>query len=449
MTTRDLNRRRFLKALGGAALALPFYDQLLGTARAASGRARRVLVFYFPDGVGGWRFDGKDRWHATGTENNFQLSEQQSDLNPLKGDCLFLNGVSMGGYGEGSHPKGAQKLLTGTDEAGRESVDRFLARTLGAGTPYPHLYLGVRATDGGQTDNYVSYVGPGSAAPPEDNPLSAFGRLFSGGTAGGGGGAPVDPLKASVIDAVLADMNDLRGRLGAAEKPKLDRHLDALREVERRIKGLGLPGGAPAASCKDPRLATSGVDGASKSWPDFPALLRAQMDLMVLALSCGLTRVGVIQAHHHTGNDLLMSGFKDDPALFTEPRLYMRSHEASHHGTDATKFNAYLAQRRWFVRQFAYLLQKLKATPDPEGGGDMLQHSLVLLCSEISDGDAHSHSNMPFIVAGSGGGAVRPGRLLQYSGDPHHSGLLLGLAQAAGQSGWGDPGWRVLPGLLG
>src|SRR5207302_722711 len=130
------------------------------------------------------------------------------------------------------------------------------------------------------------------------------------------------------------------------------------------------------------QLNLNGAAGDSKSWPDFPFLMRAQIDLMVLAMACGLTRVGVLQAHHHTGNDLLMSGFKEDPVLFTEPRLYMRSHEASHHGADMVKFSTYVAQRKWFLRQFAYLLQGLKQTQDPEGGGNMLQYSLVLLCSE-------------------------------------------------------------------
>ncbi len=451
---RKMDRRTFVKSVAGAALALPFYELLLsdrlgGTARAAPGQARRVIFFYFPDGVGGWSYDGTDRWHATGTETRFQLSDEQGPLQPFQGDCLFFNGVGMGPYGEGSHPEGAKKLLTGTDGAGRDSVDRFLARTLGNGSPFPHLYLGVRATDAGQTDQYISYVSPGNTAPPLDNPQQAFSLLFGSGSSGGMQSGMPDPVQVSVIDGVLADMKDLRGKLGTAEKAKLDTHLAALRQVEQRIKGTGMPPGKPAANCKGPQLNLNGVAGDSKNWPDFPFLLRAQIDLLVLALSCGLSRVGVLQAHHHTGNDLLMSGFKEDPVLNTEPRLYMRSHEASHHGSDMVKFNIYLEQRRWFLRQFAYLLTALKGTPDPEGGGNMLQYSLVLLVTEISDGNVHSHSNMPFVLAGQGGGAVRTGRLLQFGADARHSGLLLGIAQACGQSGWGDPGWKALQGLLG
>lgn len=430
---KPFSRREFLKTLGGVGLALPF-AQLLGgrpVVAAPNGGCRRVIIFYFPDGVAGWSFDGgANRWRPTGSETNFTLGFQQEALNPLKNDCVFLTGLSMGGTDAGSHPGGAKKLLTAVDHGDGESIDRFLARTAGANARFQHLYLGAMATDKNASgDKFISYLGPGTTAAPEDNPLVAFGRLFANGMVQNGGGGNTPNPQASVIDTALADLNDLRARLGTTEKAKLDLHLDALRQVEKQVKGMGGTGMVPMASCQNPTLSTNGSDGRSYNPDDFPNLLRAQMDLMVLATACGLTQVGVIQASQHT-SELSMSHFKEDAELY-RANYDMRSHQASHHGTSKDLFTAYVAQRRWFLQQYAYLLNHLKSRP--EGDGTMLDYSLVLLCSEISDGNIHSHDDMPFILGGKGGGTVRTGRLLDYKG-MRHSPLFVAMARAMGQN---------------
>lgn len=106
-----------------------------------------------------------------------------------------------------------------------------------------------------------------------------------------------------------------------------------------------------------------------------------------------------------------------------------------------------MKQRRWWVAQLAYLLDALRARP--EGDGTMLDHTVVLLCSEVSDGNRHTHSDMPFVVAGRAGGAITPGRVLDVGGR-RHAELLLGIAHAMGQrfDSYGDAGWEPLPGLL-
>jgi hypothetical protein len=141
-----------------------------------------------------------------------------------------------------------------------------------------------------------------------------------------------------------------------------------------------------------------------------------------------------------------MSRFAGTP-MFT-PNYDMRSHQASHYGqSSSTLFTSYTQQVTWFVQQFAYVLDQLKQRP--EGAGTMLDNSIVLLCSEVSDGNTHSHDDMPFIIGGKGGGTLRTGRILDYGGR-RHSDLLLSIAHAMGDSAtsFGDAGQGLLPGLL-
>ena len=448
---RRSTRRTFLSTAASAAVGLPFLRMIdPSIAAAGGGAARRLIVFYFPDGVVGPSQDGEPTmWHCSGSEHDFDLSPQLEPLAAWKDECLFFNGLTMGGTDSGSHPGGAKKLLTATDGGNGESIDQLLARTVGADAPFRHLYLGAMANHNNASgDKHISYPSAGTTITPEDDPRRAFDLLFSGFDPDGSGEpAAPDPRKVKVIEAVLDDMGRLRNELGNVEAEKLDLHLAALEEVERRIKGTGdLP-----PSCDAPSLDTSG-------WNDdelyvagkFPAILRAQIDLMVLAMSCELSRVGVLQGSHHT-SELIMSQFPDT-AMY-DPSFDMRSHQASHYGAShnpsSPEFSAYLEQRRWWVEQFAYLLEQLSARPDPAGGGTMLDTSLVLLCSEVCDGNTHLHDNMPFVLAGRGGGAVGPGRLLQYGG-ARHADLLIAIAHAMGENlgGFGDNSSGPLSGVL-
>jgi hypothetical protein len=175
--------------------------------------------------------------------------------------------------------------------------------------------------------------------------------------------------------------------------------------------------------------------------------LKAQTDLMVTAMACGLTKVGVIQNSQHT-SELIMSRFMGSEMF--DAGFDMRSHQASHYGARQDRanrlFTDYVKQRRWWVSQFAYLLEQLRARP--EGDGTMLDNSVVLLCSEVSDGNTHSHSDMPFVVAGRAGGCIAPGKVIEQS--RRHGDLLASLATAMGESvtGWGDGSGDRLPGLL-
>jgi hypothetical protein len=289
--------------------------------------------------------------------------------------------------------------------------------------------------------------------PPEDNPAAAFTRLFGdfqpGGGSGGGSGEPSakSRRRLSAIDFAKSDLEGLRSGLDTREKQKLEFHLESFREVEERIANLS--GGGGSLDCSMPYVNLDGVDTSQLYDPgNFPAILRAQTDIMVQAMACELSRVGVIQCSHHT-SELIMSRFPDSPMY--DPGFDMRSHQASHYGAGHDpghrEFRDFVAQRTWWAQQCAYLLEQLDARP--EGDGTMLDHSLVLFCSEVSDGNTHSHDDMPFVLAGGGGGTIRTGQLWQ-SNYHRHGDLLAGIAHAMGEnvSGWGQGSSGPLPGLL-
>ena len=423
-------------------------------ARASSGIAQRIIFFYVPDGVPGPSAAGESSaWHPSGSEYDFSLPTCTAGLNDWKSQCLFFTGLSMGGTEAGSHPGGAKKLLTAADYGNGESIDQYIARTAGAASPWHHLYLGVQANyNASSSDQHISYPVAGSSIPPEDDPRVAFANLFGGAStsAGGDTGGSVDTSAADrrrlVIDTLLGDINDLQGRLGSVEKAKLDLHKESLYELEGRLDG-----GDPvndSGSCEDPQVDTSDITGDLYAPEVFPATLRAQIDNVVLAMECGITRCATIQCSTHT-SELIMSRFAGTEMY--DPGYDMRSHQASHYGdrhdTSKREYQAFEQQCRWWIEQYRYLIEQLDARS--EGDGTMLDNSIVVFCTEVCDGNTHGHDNMPIIVAGGGGGRIRGGRLLN-TGYARHGDLWVALAQAMGVdcSWFGDassgPLWGVL-----
>ncbi len=445
-----ITRRRLLQLGGAAAVTLPLWKL---RAHGSPARAKRLIVFYFPDGIVGASQAGEPSlWTPSGGETSFTLPDLLAPLEPYRASCVFFRGLSMGGTDSGSHPGGAKKLLTATDGGNGISIDQRLASTLGGGDPFRLLYLGAQANvNNASGDKHISYVAPGFTTPPDDDPVAAFARVFgnAGTTSGGGGsGDGRSARRLSVLDNARGELEALRSKLGDTESTKLDLHLEAVREVEMRIQALG-EGGGGGASCSQPSIDAAGLDASTLYAPEkFPQILRAQIDLVVQAMACGMTRVGVIQASHHT-SELIMSRFANTQMF--DPSFDMRSHQASHYGAshDAThrEYAAFAKQVRWWVEQYAYLLSQLAARP--EGEGTMLDESLVLLCSEIADGNTHLHDDMPFVLAGGGGGTIRSGRFLDV-GYRRHGDLFVALANAMGDglTSFGDASSGPLPGLL-
>ena len=450
---RQLTRRDWLRIAGGVGLAGPVAT-LLGERRAdaALQAPKRVIFFYYPDGVPAESQAGEpSAWHPKGSTQSFTLPPLLAPLQPWTSKCVFFRNLSLGSVDSGSHPGGAKKLLTGVDGGGGQSVDQFLAQTIGKAAPFHHLYLGVQATaNNASGDKFISYWAPGQTATPIDDPTQAFALLFGKQAAGAGGpgGAPkADPLDIAVVDNALLEVKALQQQLGPIDKQRLDAHLAALEEVETRLKKPPIVNPSGGA-CAKPTLDTSAFGQNQLNDPSkFPAILNAQMDLAVLALSCDLTRVVTLQCSSHT-SELIMSRFAGTKMY--QPNFDMRSHQASHYGAkhDLAKaeYQHFVWQRAWFLEQYAALLQRLAAVP--EGEGTMLDHTLVLLCTEVCDGNTHLHDDMPLVLAG-GNAAIPGGRLLDL-GWRRHGDLLAGICHALGQkvAGYGQQSSGPLPGLL-
>jgi len=441
----QFNRRSFLKGAAAAAptaALLPLAGGLGLNPVFAAGGPKRAIFFFIPDGC------IPPSFHPTGSEFSFQLGPQTKALESVKKDCVFLTGFRM--YeGGNSHEGGVAKVLTGNSN---QSLDVFLADKLRGVTPISSLYIGIHATHE-NGNNYFSYLPGNKVRTPEDNPLKAFEQTFgkpSGGASGSAGPArAVDP-RASVLDNSLADLQRLQNRLGQTERQKLDLHLTALREVEQRIKAVGanLSTGVSAGALTVDNFNSEGfvVPEGFNGYPavfnreeNFQLVGKLQTDLAVLALANDVTRVVSIQWSHPVS-----------PTQMAFTGSTQRHHDASHYGApdSATAQNFNLLQN-YYCGQLGSLINKLRSVP--EGDGTLLDNTIIFLFSELGDSNLHSHSNMPFILAGRAGGALPTGRFINLP-EEAHSKILVSIANAMGYPidsfGYTGRGKGGVPGLL-
>jgi hypothetical protein len=448
------SRRSFLTGLGSS-LLLPLWRS--STAFAKPTTSKRIIFFYMPDGVPGVSYDGDPSlWHCSGSEESFQLPELLSELSPFKERMLFFNGVTMdpSGVALQMHIPGALRLLTAANNANHISIDQVLAQGVGANDPWNHIYLGAQSSSRNpEVGEHLSYPLPGISTPAQDDPAAAFCDLF-GVSAIDGGACGVDVSRSfRALDSAMVELELFRRSLGGVEAQKLDFHLTSLEQLQQRI--VAGPEALMGESCQPPSILSQDY----RTWQSqeqslFPTILRAQIDNMVAAMECGLGRVGIVQCSNHA-SDLSMHEFSDSELYNPNPSQVITSHIASHYGRPADEsnlfFQTFLLQRKWFLRQFIYLLEQLDSRIEVavDGEGSMLDNSIVVLISEISDGNVHSLSNMPFLVAGGGGGMLRQGKLLSYD-NAAHGDLWIALAQAMGANlaTFGDDGTEPLPGVL-
>lgn len=443
MSHTTLSRRTLLRG-AGALLALPLLESMLPrTARAQSAaRPRRLAVFYVPCGI------HMAKWTPSAAGRNWALTPTLQPLAPVKGDVQVLTGLShLPGRPElnGHHAAGTAAFLTcaharktaGTDLHVGISMDQVLANHLRGATRFPSLELGndagtgVRSCDSSYSCAYsynISWAGPSTPRPKETRPRAVFERLFAG----------VDPgetqaqlekrrrYEHSILDFVSEDARALQGRLGTTDRRKLDEYLTSVRELERRIDEL-----EPAqAACQPPEAPTASEDVRAKT--------RAMMDLIVLAFQCDLTRIATF---------MLGNGRSD--RVYDFLGLSDTHHTYSHHQRQQANYDALATINRWEVEQYAYLLQRLKAVRETDGS-TLLDSAFVYFGSEVEDGNAHGHTNMPVLLAGRGGGALGPGRHVRYSGEPIAN-LFISVMRGMGASvsTFGDDGTGPLPGLQG
>ena len=425
-----LSRRTFVSALGGALVGGRLLDAR--PAGAQSLAARRLVIFYSPDGfrTGAVYPDG------AGTSFTFPAGSTLEPLTPVRQHLTILGGLEY--TNAIAHDRGMAHMLTNspvdlpaaTQTAGY-SVDQYIAARVGGSTRYASLELGVQASLlGAMIQTRMSMRGARQWVPPNDDPRDVYRRMFEDITPDA---VRLLARRRSVLDLVQGEVQSLARRLSSEERAKLETHLEALRATER--------GFTPHSSGERCNAAPAPLPLDPLANDNFPAVGRAQTDLMVAALACDLTRVASIQW-----------SYAQSETLFTWLGHAESHHSLSHMDTNLTWGVAQNIEcGRWYAEQFRYLVDRLAQLPEPGAQGSLLDHSLVLWVSEIGDGFTHFCTDVPVIIAGGAGGRLRPGRYLRYDGESHGK-LLTSVCEALGVAvpSFGDESTGVggLDGLL-
>ncbi|MCB9539726.1 MAG: DUF1552 domain-containing protein [Myxococcales bacterium] len=421
-----IDRRTFLRRAGGAALALPLL-QLPRGARAAETPPTRLLLFFTPNGT------KKELWSPGegATEDNWTPGRLLTPVMNHKQRLVVLDGVdnkvALDGPG-GPHQRGMAGLWTGevitegdfvggdgrrAGWAGGPSIDQYAARVLQPGTPLSTLELGVRVKEAVPRGRMI-YRGREQPVAPLNDPVEAFDRMFGDPMAGDADAtARLLMRRRSVLDAVQADFTALKKKVTAEDAAKLEQHAEVLRSLERR---LGTVVDRPELC--NPATPSGTMDVLSEA--DYGLLVRAQIDLAVNALACDVTRIASVQCSTAV-NALRFTfmGLRDNEG-------HALSHAGDSHPERQDEWEQMLT---WYSEQFAYLLDRLAAVP--EGDGSLLDNTLVVWGMEISRGNNHDLTDIPFVLAGGAGGRLKGGRYLRYDGKPHND-LLVGILNLLG-----------------
>ena len=420
---RYLGRRTFLRGAvaGGAAvtIGLPVLDAML----SLDGRAladgteppQRFVLWFWGNGT------EPGAWAPATTGPGWAPTELLGGLDAVRDYVSIVSGTSLPTRGTNNpHVEGVVGILAGGNPvvdpsyAGESndwdymtfsgpSVDELAADLVGTAS-FRSLVLSVTPLHGitgpGTAVRYTSHRGPYLFNPPMDDPAAVFSMLFGGGIpAIDRGPTPEDLARASVLDAVLEDAHSLDARLGASDRERLEHHLDAIRDIERRLRDTSMA--SIGEACALPPM-----PGTTESYR-----MRAQLmnELVAMAFACDLTRVVSMEfsspASHADYPDIFPSRliFNGEPTSF---------HEYEHNvGFDATVRSGL----SYFMDVFGDFLGALRAVPETDG--TLLDHAMVLGTSEVANGWQHRFDDYPLLVAGRANGLLRPGEHTRLEGE--------------------------------
>lgn len=451
---RWLGRRTVLRG-AGMALALPWLEAMSSRKRAHAAGPRRFLAWFTPNGT------IKEDWlpPAGATETEWSLSRILKPLEALKGQLIQIEGIDnfaarQNGPGDG-HMRGMGCMLTGADLlpgrtiggsgtpaglAAGISVDQEIVAKTKPNTRLPSLELGVQAGSQGTVWGYSSYKGPGLALPPNNNPVTVWNRVF------GEVGANATDMtlllrtraqRKSVIDAVNANYRLMAAKVGAEDKKRLEQHMTNVSELGTRLLSATV---APLSkTCVRPDVPAKFDYAANDKFPDLGKL---QMDLLAMALICDVTRVGTLQWEHSVGD-----------VRFTWLGAQRGHHSMSHDPDPATDTATGILTKElltkinvWFMEQLASFAGKLAAVQD-EGGGSVLDNTMLFATNELSRGNVHSQDKMPFLILGKAGGKLRTNRFLKFPNGTRHNDLLTAFLNVfdVPATTFGKPEWCTAP----
>lgn len=437
---RLIDRRTCLKG-AGAALALPLLDAM-GWAEASEKQAYKPPVrlgfMYMPHGVIMDQF-----WPADAESFLKSPPPALESLRPVLDQCLMMKGISgvaNGPFKNAPHALELSTWLTAAlpDPDKRDeisisiSADQIAANFVGVFTPLPSLELATmpqtwKENQAGLNEAYYSHCSfrsPTQAVPAEINPRNVLNRLFNKQEQGGGrASTPMSPLDRKLLDRVLAGARDLRRTLPRTDQRKLDEYLDSVRSVERRIAAVEL-------RQKEAALEKAGVRSSRRHDSDSPPIeikipegdrrseyMQVMCDLKVLAFQTDTTRVCTYIGSTPNGVSYPELGFTD------------KHHSTTHHNNQPKKVRKVAAITKFNIDQFAYMVNKMHGLR--EGDGSLLDNCIMMWGSGLEDGNRHTRKNLPFIIAGKGGGSIKTGRFLPDT-QGNQGDLLTTLLSCAG-----------------
>jgi len=412
-----VDRRTFLKGVG-VSLALPFFDSFGWAAGTIPTRPPVRLAFmYMPHGVIMDRF-----WPKSQEEFLSAAPPIIRSLQPLMDQCLMMKGISgvpTAPFGGAPHALELSTWLTARlpDADSRDrinisiSADQIMANYVGAQTLLPSLELATMPQTWKENQeglhegyyNHCSYRSPTQPVPAETDPRNVLNRLF-GKRGKEGKVTQANPLDRQMLDRVLGGARDLRRNLARGDQQKLDEYLDSVRSVERRIAAI-------ETRQQEAALEKNGVAPSKRHATDSAPIevkipegdkrseyMQVMCDLTILAFQTDTTRVSTYISSRPNGASYPELGFSD------------QHHSQTHYGSDQEMIRKVAAINKLNVDQFAYMVKKMHALK--EGDGTLLDHCIMLWGSGLEDGDKHRRDNLPFIIAGKGGGSIKPGRFL-------------------------------------
>jgi hypothetical protein len=403
ITKKHISRRAVLKG-AGVTLGLPFLDAMVpaGTALAQTAAMPKLRTgfFYLPHGaIMGNTSHGPamDRWTPSGSGANFKLSPILSSLEPYKKYVSSFGNLENAATAGSVHTFTPATWLSATrpDTGGPKAhmattLDQVIAKIISQDTPLPSLEVASEtivqvAAGGGGSYTTLSFRDAESPLPMEANPRKIFLQLF------GEGDTPQERTSIgrqtnSILDLILDRTKKLQGELGSSDKAVLDGYLESVREIERRTQ---MAGAKDLSALKIP-------DAPVGELENFAEQVKLMFDLIALAYQADLTRVAsyimVAEGTNRTYNHI---GVPDS------------FHPVSHHANDLERINKLVKIQTWHVEKFAEFLAKLAATPD--GQGTLLDHSIFMYGSNMSNSDMHNNYPEPNIVVGGGNGKMKLG----------------------------------------
>ena len=428
VTKMHLPRRTVLRGLG-ATLALPLLDcmvpALTAISQTAAAPVRRFGVFYVPNGM------SMPYWFPRTEGPLDELPPTLQSLNAFKDRVLLCGGLDDESAnlvkGGGDHARSAGTFLTcvpfkitnGADVFASVSMDQIAARELSKETQLASLELGIESNamvgncDGGASCAYTNTIAwrtPTTPLPIENDPRAVFERLF--GTSGSTN--PEVRLARlrrdrSILDLVGDKLRDLELAVGPGDRVKLDEYLEALRDVERRIQM------AEQQNSRELPVVDQPI-GVPNDYAEHATLM---MDLLALAYQTDLTRISTFMlAREVSGRAYPEIGVSDS------------HHPLSHHQDEPAKLERLHKINEYHFRQFAYLVDKLSGLP--EGDGTMLDSTLFLYGTGISDSNTHFHDDLPIALIGGKAAGLTGGRYIRYAQDTPLANLHVTILEKLG-----------------